>query len=57
MVQFQQSLLSGLPLAAQNINTAQPSTFQQILGGAGSVASLLNNLGLGKTPAATTPKG
>jgi hypothetical protein len=47
MVQFQQSLLSGLPLAAQNINTAQPTTFQQILGGAGSVASLLNNLGLG----------
>jgi hypothetical protein len=46
MVQFQQSLLSGLPLAAQNINTAQPTTFQQILGGAGSVASLLNNLGI-----------
>ena len=53
MVQFQQSLLSGLPLAAQNINTAQPSTFQQMLGGAGSVASLLNTLGLGATPTAT----
>jgi hypothetical protein len=47
MVQYQQSLLSGLPLASQNINTAQPSTFQQVLGGAGSVASLLNTLGLG----------
>ena len=47
MVQFQQSLLSGLPLAAQNINTAQPSTFANVLTGAGSVASLLNNLGLG----------
>jgi len=47
MVQFQQSLLSGLPLASQNINTAQPSTFQNVLTGAGSVASLLNNLGLG----------
>ena len=57
MVQFQQSLLSGLPLAAQQINTAQPSTFANVLTGAGSVASLLNNLGLGKTPAATTPKG
>jgi hypothetical protein len=47
MVQFQQSLLSGLPLAAQSINTAQPSTFQNVLTGAGSVASLLSNLGLG----------
>jgi hypothetical protein len=47
MVQFQQSLLSGLPLAAQNINVAQPSTFSNVLTGAGSVASLLNNLGLG----------
>jgi len=56
MVQFQQSLLSGLPLAAQNINTATPSTFQQVLGGAGSVASLLNNLGLGKAPATPAPK-
>lgn len=47
MVQFQQSLLSGLPLAAQNINTAQPSTFANVMTGAGSVASLLNSLGLG----------
>ena len=51
MVQFQQSLLSGLPLAAQQINTAQPSTFANVLTGAGSVASLMNNLGLGTTPA------
>jgi hypothetical protein len=56
MVQFQQSLLSGLPLAAQSINTAQPSTFQNVLTGAGSVASLLNNLGLGPTPATPAPK-
>ena len=56
MVQFQQSLLSGLPLAAQSINTAQPSTFANTLTGAGSVASLLNNLGLGKTPATPVPK-
>jgi hypothetical protein len=56
MVQFQQSLLSGLPLAAQNINTAQPSTFQQMLGSAGSVASLLNQLGLGNAPAAAPTK-
>jgi hypothetical protein len=56
MVQFQQSLLSGLPLAAQSINTAQPSAFANALTGAGSVASLLNNLGLGTTPATPAPK-
>jgi hypothetical protein len=56
MVQFQQSLLSGLPLAAQQINTAQPTTFQQMLTGAGSVASLLNNLGLGNTTPAAPAK-
>jgi hypothetical protein len=43
MVQYQQSLLNGLPLAAQNINTAQPSAFQQMLAGAGGVAGLFNN--------------
>jgi hypothetical protein len=43
MVQYQQSLLSGLPLAAQNINTAQPSTFQQMLAGAGGVAGMFGN--------------
>ena len=56
MVQFQQSLLSGLPLAAQSINTAQPSAFANALTGAGSVASLLKNLGLGPTPATPAPK-
>jgi hypothetical protein len=56
MVQFQQSLLSGLPLAAQSINTAQPSAFANALTGAGSVASLLRNLGLGPTPATPAPK-
>jgi hypothetical protein len=43
MVQYQQSLLNGLPLAAQNINTAQPSTFQQMLSGAGGLAGLFGN--------------
>lgn len=41
MVQFQQSLLQGLPLAAQSYNVAQPSTLQQILSGAGGGASML----------------
>jgi len=45
MVQFQQSLLSGLPLAAQTYNVAQPSTLQQILSGAGGVAGLFPNAG------------
>jgi len=41
MVQFQQSLLQGLPLAAQSYNVAQPSTLQQVLSGAGGVAGML----------------
>lgn len=40
MVQFQQSLLQGLPLAAQTYNVAQPSTLQQILAGIGGGAKL-----------------
>jgi hypothetical protein len=32
-----------LPLEAQTINTAQPSTFQQILSGAGGLAGLFGN--------------
>jgi len=60
MVQFQQSLLQGLPISAQNYNVATPSTLQEILAGAGGGAklagntdsgitldSLLGNLGLG----------
>jgi hypothetical protein len=45
MVQFQQSLLQGLPTNAQNINVAQPSTLQQILAGAGGVAGLFPTAG------------
>jgi hypothetical protein len=40
MVQFQQSLLQGLPLAAQSYNVQQPSTLQQILAGVGGGAQL-----------------
>ena len=54
MVQFQQSLLSGLPLAAQNYNLAQPSTLQNIAGGATTVADLIDILS-GKTPAKKAP--
>jgi hypothetical protein len=44
MVQFQQSLLSGLPLAAQSYNVAQPSALSQAMGGATTVADLLSIL-------------
>jgi hypothetical protein len=64
MVQYQQSLLQGMPISATNINMATPSTLQEILSGIGggikmvgnnpsnvslqSVTDLLGNLGLGK---------
>ena len=50
MVQFQQSLLQGLPLAAQSYNIAQPSTYANIMSGATTAADLLDIL-TGKTPA------
>jgi hypothetical protein len=50
MVQFQQSLLQGLPLAAQSYNMATPSALTQAMGGATTVADLLDILS-GKTPA------
>ena len=34
-VQYQQSLLQGLPIAAQSTTYSQPSTLSNILGGAG----------------------
>ena len=48
-VQFQQSLLQGLPVQAQQYNMAQPSTLQQILGAgsdAGAVIKQLQDLGI-----------
>ena len=50
MVQFQSSLLSGLPLAAQTYNTAQPSWLQSLASGAtfgaGSTNRILETLGI-----------
>jgi hypothetical protein len=62
MLQFQQSLLSGMPISATNIETATPTKTQEILSGIGggikqvgnapstismkSVTDLLGNLGL-----------
>jgi len=50
MVQFQQSLLSGLPLAAQSYNMAAPSALSSAAAGATTVADLIDILN-GKTPA------
>ena len=50
MVQFQQSLLQGLPLAAQSYNMTAPSALTSAMSGATTVADLLDILS-GKTPA------
>jgi hypothetical protein len=54
MVQFQQSLLSGLPLAAQSYNIPGQSGLQQFAGGATTIQQLLDILS-GKTTATTKP--
>lgn len=50
MVQFQQSLLSGLPLAAQTYNLAPTNDLTQFAGGLSSLQSALKALGV--TPSA-----
>ena len=45
MVQFQQSLLSGLPLAAQTYNLAPTNNLSQFMGGLSTVSDLLAKLG------------
>jgi len=49
MLQFQQSLLQGMPITATNYNMAQPSTLQEILAGAGGGAKLAGNTDSGMT--------
>ena len=46
MIQFQQSLLQGLPLAAQSYQGIEPSTLTRAAQGATTVSQLLKNLGL-----------
>lgn len=46
-LQFQQSLLNGLPITATNYNMSQPNALQAAAGGATTVAQLLKNLGIG----------
>jgi hypothetical protein len=46
MVQYQQSLLQGLPLAAQSYQGIEPSALIKASQGATTVNALLKNLGL-----------
>jgi len=46
-VQYMQSLLQGLPLEAQQISYAQPSSVSNLMGGAGGILEFLELLGFG----------
>jgi len=50
-VQYQQSLLQGLPLAAQSLSYSQPSALSQILSQGGGMMDLYDRI-FGTTPAA-----
>lgn len=54
-VQFQQSLLQGMPLATQSYSYAQPSTLSQILSQGGGIEQLLNTIFGGGTGGTTAP--
>jgi hypothetical protein len=43
-VQYQQSLLQGLPLATQSYSYAAPSTLSEMLGQGGGLSALLSNI-------------
>lgn len=53
-VQYQQSLLQGMPLAAQSYSYQEPSMLSSILGSAGGIKSLYDSL-FGPVKAATPP--
>jgi|UPI00048B9177 hypothetical protein len=44
-LQFQQSLLQGLPISTQAYNYSEPSAFNQAIGGGSSVVDLMGRLG------------
>ena len=58
-VQFMQSLLQGLPIAAQNYSFMEPSNLSQFMEGGGGILSMFNQLfgNNSSTPAAGTPSG
>jgi hypothetical protein len=47
MLQFQQSLLNGLPISAQNYNYQQPDWLTNAASGATTAAELMKTLGFG----------
>ena len=53
-VQYMQSLLQGLPVAAQTYSYSQPSALSQILSGSGGIMDLYNRLFPGSTTPTTT---
>ena len=56
-VQYQQSLLQGLPIAAQSYNYAQPSALSDFLSGSGGVYDLLGKVFLPQEEATTDTTG
>ena len=44
-LQFQQSLLQGLPISTQAYNYTEPSAFNQAAGGAGTILDLMRDIG------------
>jgi hypothetical protein len=57
-VQYMQSLLQGLPLAAQSYTYSQPSIFDQITSGGGDILAVIEALfGSGGGGTATNPDG
>jgi len=44
-LQYQQSLLEGLPISTQAYNFTEPSTFNQAAGGAGTILGLMQQIG------------
>ena len=55
MLQFQQSLLNGLPISATNYSQAQTSDLANLAGGATTVNTLLQTLGLSPTQTGAAP--
>jgi len=50
-VQYMQSLLQGLPLAAQSVTYQQPSAYQSLANTTGGIAELYGKIFGGNTPA------
>jgi len=45
-LQYQQSLLQGLPISTQSYQYAEPSTLSNVMGGAGGILGLLETMGV-----------